>query len=94
MAFSVPAAGNFDLYFLEDTGGAPRRLTSDPGADFAPARSPEGDALYFGSTRSGAWQIRRHDLRDGSERPLTERGGRVAQVSPDGRYLYYVKAII
>jgi Tol biopolymer transport system component len=91
IAFATPADGNFDVYVVDVDATTPRRLTTHPSEDFAPCWSPGGRSIYFGSTRSGRWQIWRFDLDDGTTHQITVNGGRAAQVSPDGRYLYYIK---
>jgi Tol biopolymer transport system component len=91
IAFATPLSGNFDLFLVDAEASSPRRATEHPAEDFAPAWSPDGRAIYFGSTRSGEWQIWRLELDGGSEQQVTANGGRVAQVSPDGRFLYYGK---
>jgi Tol biopolymer transport system component len=91
IAFATPAEESFDLYLVDVESGEPRKLTDGPSEDFAPAWAPDGKTLYFGSTRSGDWQIWRLDLGSGVLAQVTRGGGRVAQVSPDGRSLYFVK---
>ena len=72
--------------------GDRRRLTRHDGEDFAPSWSPGGDQVYFGSTRSGGWQIWSVSTADRNAEPVqvTRFGGRAAQMSDDA--LWYVKA--
>ncbi len=53
LAFSTDLEGSFHLYRMPSTGGDPERLTSDPGGDFQPSWSPNGDELAFHSLRTG-----------------------------------------
>jgi Tol biopolymer transport system component/DNA-binding winged helix-turn-helix (wHTH) protein len=92
IAFATPASGNFDLFLIGVESGEPQRITTDPSEDFAPSWTPDGNALHFGSTRSGEWQIWRLDLDSGVAVQVTREGGRVAQVSPDGESLYFMKS--
>jgi hypothetical protein len=69
-------------------GGAPQRLTTDPGDEAAPSLSADGAWLYFASRRSGAWQVHRRRLATGEESQLTQDGGYAALESADGRWLY------
>jgi len=70
--FRHPAGGNFDIYLVEADSATPLRLTTDPAEDFAPSWAPAGEAIYFGSSRSGEWQMWRFDLDD--ENPGVQRG--------------------
>jgi Tol biopolymer transport system component len=45
---------NSDLFVVAVSGGAPRRITSNPGADNGPAYSPDGRYLAFGPSEHPA----------------------------------------
>ncbi len=49
--------GNSDIWIVPTSGSDPRRLTAAPGADNNPRWSPNGKAIAFISTRSGAPQV-------------------------------------
>lgn len=74
LAYSSNRDGNYELY-LQAIGETPRRsperLTNDPALDARPSFSPNGQALVFESTRSGAPQIWLMDLRSRKVRQLT-----------------------
>lgn len=70
--------GNWELYAIELSDGASRRITNDPGFDGYADWSPDGRYLYFG--RSG--DLLRFDLETGTEQPLGEGGA--LRLSPDG----------
>lgn len=63
--------GRTDIWVLDVAGGEPRRLTQDSASDFDPQWSPDGQWVYFLSTRSGSSQIWR----------IAARGGEAQQVS-------------
>ncbi|MEM8995726.1 MAG: S9 family peptidase [Acidobacteriota bacterium] len=79
--------GRTDLWLQAVAGGEPRRLTSDPGGDSHPRWSPDGDEIYFMSSRSGSSQVWSIGTAEGAEpQAVTEMpldvGGFV--VAPDG----------
>ena len=61
-----------DLWITNVAGGTPRRLTTDPAGDFAPRWSPDGDTLYFLSTRSGSSQVWRLNPNGGAPEAVTD----------------------
>ena len=92
IAFDSTKDGNPEIYIIPAAGGAARRLTTNPAADFMPSYSPDGQWIYFGSDRSGTAQIWKMRASDGSRAEVvTRNGGRVGFVSPDSRILYFVK---
>jgi TolB protein len=82
--------GNLDIYLLELATGQLSRLTDDPGIDTEAVFSPDGNAVYFTSDRSGSPQIYRMTP-GSSEKPrrVTFTGSYNARprVSPDGKQL-------
>jgi dipeptidyl aminopeptidase/acylaminoacyl peptidase len=52
-----------DLWLVQADGSGLRRLTSDPASDTSAAWSPDGDTIYFLSTRSSSSQVWRLPLR-------------------------------
>jgi Tol biopolymer transport system component/DNA-binding winged helix-turn-helix (wHTH) protein len=80
------------IYVINASGGKPRAITSGSYNDVAPSWSADGQYLYFGSNRSGSWQIWRVQV-DGSHAPqqITTNGGMFAMVSGDGQRIYYTK---
>src|SRR6185503_20478781 len=49
--------GRTDLWMVIAGGGALTRLTSDPASDDNPRWAPDGQSLYFLSSRSGSSQV-------------------------------------
>lgn len=79
------------IYCVPTGGGEPRRLTTGPKQDTAPAWSPDGTRLAFVSDRAGKPQVFVLDLRGGEARQLTdaEEGAGGPQWSPDGALILY-----
>ncbi len=75
-----------DLWVTDVTGGTPQRLTTDPAGDFNPRWSPDGDAIYFLSARSGSSQVWRVSPAGGAPEQVTDLPLNLANltVSPDG----------
>jgi len=91
LAFDSDVEGNSDIYLMPAAGGEPRRLTRDPGADFAPSFSPDGREVAFHSTRHGTRDLFMINADGTGEMRLTsgpdeEQCGRF---SPDGLRIVY-----
>ena len=48
--------GRGDIYIIPARSGAPLRITNHPADDLVPTWSRDGQAIYFGSTRSGTFR--------------------------------------
>jgi len=77
---------------LPEQERTPKRLTQIDTADSSPAWSPDGKSLYYSSRAktgetNNIWRI---DLKTGNRTRITEKGGLMPAVSPDGRYLAFV----
>jgi dipeptidyl aminopeptidase/acylaminoacyl peptidase len=87
---------NCQIFVIGADGGTPRRLTTSFGENCAPSWSRDGKSIYFGSSRSGDFQVWKVSVRSG-ETPsqpavqITQGGGFRAFESADGKYLYYAK---
>ena len=66
-----------------------RRITTDPTDEVVPHYSLDGHWIYFGSNRSGSWQIWKVPSDGGSAVQITREGGMSAVESADGQFLYY-----
>ena len=53
--------------------------------------SHDGKSIYFGSDRSGEWQVWKMPAEGGNATQITQHGGAVAFESLDGRVVYYSK---
>lgn len=92
IAFDARVNSFAHIYVIGTHGGKPRAITHGSFNDVAPSWSVHGKFLFFGSNRSGSWQIWKVPV-DGSRAPrqITSSGGLVALESGDGRSIYYTK---
>ncbi len=95
IAFDSRPRGFSDIYVISSDGGAPRRVTSSSADDVVPSWSVDGKWLYFGSNRSGTWEIWRVAAQgESAQAPavqITKQGGFAAFEGEDGKWLYYAK---
>jgi Tol biopolymer transport system component len=92
VAFDCPKAGNSDIYVISAEGGPLRQITTEPSADVRPSWSRDGRWIYFGSNRTGDWQIWKSPPHGGQAVQVTkDKGAREAFESLDGKFVYYVK---
>jgi TolB protein len=84
---------DYDIFIKPIAGGRERNLTRSPGLDDGPDVSPDGQWIYFNSTRSGNMKIWRMRA-DGSnpEQVTFEADTRdwFPHPSPDGKWLVFV----
>lgn len=86
---------NCQIYVIGADGGTPRQLTRS-GENCAPSWSRDGKFVYFGSSKSGDFQIWRTSALTGetasqSAVQITQGGGFRGFESADGKYLYFAK---
>ena len=93
IAFDSNAAGEFDIYVVGANGGKPQRMTTDPANDGNPSWSHDGQWIYFDSARAGAQQVWKMPANGGEAVQVTKDGGFAPLESPDGKFLYYTKAL-
>ena len=81
-----------DIYLINSDGSGLQRLITDSADDLEPSWSSNGEWIYFGSNRTGSFEIWR--MRPGGSPPerVTYNGGYHAVESKDGRFLYYAKS--
>ena len=92
VALNDPEADTRDLWILSRTNGERRRLTSDPADEMNPIWSPDGNWIYFTSTKSGARNIYRTPAKGvgPTEAVLTsDEDLNLEDISSDGRFLVF-----
>jgi Tol biopolymer transport system component/tRNA A-37 threonylcarbamoyl transferase component Bud32 len=77
------------VYQIGAGGGMPKRLTSGGGAFW----SGDGRHIYFDSERSGRKEVWKIPAGGGPEIQVTRNGGAASVESPDGKTLYFLKAV-
>jgi dipeptidyl aminopeptidase/acylaminoacyl peptidase len=88
---------NSDLWLVPVTGGTPRRITTNPAYDGAPAYSPDGKYIAYRSQRRAGFEADRfeimlYDRANGSTRSLTpafDRSAGAVTWAPDSRSIYF-----
>lgn len=92
LAFDARPDQRSHIYSIHLDGGAPYALTSGDYNDIVPRWSHDGHWIYFGSNRSGDWQIWKVASGGGRPEQVTHQGGFVGEESPDGQWIYFAKA--
>jgi Tol biopolymer transport system component len=85
--------GNEDIWVLDATSGASRRLTFDPATDEGAVWSPDGKKIVFQSNRGGHWDLYvKASDGSGNDQLLlkTDEDKSPESWSGDGRYLLYI----
>jgi Tol biopolymer transport system component len=93
IVFDVTDTTNADIYVMGADGARVRRLTTEPSRDFVPSWSRDGKWIYFGSDRSGTYEIWRIPSGGGAASRVTKNGGYGAWESPDRESLYVAKYV-
>ena len=91
IAFESRESELSDIYIIDADGGMPVPVVAEGSREKRPSWSRDGQSLYFGSDRSGQWQIWRHSLTSGDATQITEHGGLAGWESEDRSKLYYTK---
>ncbi len=83
--------GRTDLYLVGIDGQGLRRLTTHPSGDFNPRWAPDGETIYFLSTRSGSSQVWKIAAGGGEAEQVSDLPLDLGNllVSPDGAHLAF-----
>jgi serine/threonine protein kinase len=84
--------GHYDVWTTRVDGSGLQRVTFDPADENTPSFSRDGRFLYYGSNRTGRYEIWRVPVAGGQEKQVTRNGGFLPFESLDGRTLYYKRA--
>jgi Tol biopolymer transport system component len=90
IVFDSVEAGDWNVYVIDAEGGIPHRLTPEPSDEYRGVWSRDGRWIYFGSNRGGRPGIWRIPAEGGPAVQVTRRDAVHADMSWDGRHLYYV----
>jgi Tol biopolymer transport system component len=92
IAFDVNIGNSQNIFVAAVGSGEPRRVTEGNGKNIVPTWSPDGRWIYYTSSVTDAQMIWRVPAAGGEPRQITRHGGYSVKVSPDGKYLYYLKS--
>jgi Tol biopolymer transport system component len=90
IAFSVPGADGSSIVTVGAAGSRPELVPGSHKCGYF-TWSHDGRTIYFTSNRSGSTQIWKIGLKGGDAVQVTDTGGRIPAVSPDGNTLYYLR---
>jgi Tol biopolymer transport system component len=90
VAFEIAKGKIHAIMLIGVQGAIPRQLTDGASNDVHPSWSRDGKSLYFGSDRSGSYQIWKASVDSGKALQVTHDGGFEALESADG-HLYYTR---
>ena len=91
VVFDVTTPNGSKIVSMNLHGGSPQVLTQDSFHSVCPSWSRDGKWIYFGSQRSGHWQVWKMPAQGGAAVQITRQGGHAALESIDGEYVYYSK---
>ena len=85
-------ADKYDIYKISPDGGDEVRLTSTPGLSDGPEFTPDGQWIYFNSTRTGLMQLWRMKPDGSQQEQVTndEWNNWFPHISPDGKWIAFI----
>ena len=91
--YSLENGGNVDIYRMQLSNGAVKRLTRSPAIETAPSFSPDGKQVVFESDRSGSQQLYIMSANGGDARRISFGSGRYGTPvwSPRGDMIAFTK---
>ena len=91
IAFDRRPEAHSQVYAVDVDGRNLHALTDGDFDNSVPSWSRDGRSIYFGSMRSGEWQLWKQKLDGGRAIQITQHGGFTAFESFDGKTLYYTR---
>src|ERR1700676_3644071 len=93
LSFDARAGEQSVIYLAPANSSAPPRPLAGPSEanDMLPSWSADGKFLYFGSSRSGRWDLWKQPVSGGRAEQVTRDGGFDAFETADRKYIYYSK---
>ena len=91
IAFDVHIGDHAQIFVADVASGLPRQITRSNASNIVPAWSPDGRWVYYTSTVTGTETVWRVPANGGEPSQITRRGGYSVKVSPDGKYLFYLR---
>jgi Tol biopolymer transport system component len=88
IVFDAAVDGNSDLYVVSESGGVPKRLTTEPSIELRPRWSQDGRWIYYSSNRTGRYEIWNMPADGGRAIQVTRGGGFEPFESIDGQSVY------
>ena len=85
--------GKTSIYTIDRETHRMRALVEHPSDETEPSWSRTGDWVYFSAMTDGSSQIWKVPADGGKSEQVTRHEGRLAQESPDGRYVYFQKGV-
>jgi Tol biopolymer transport system component len=86
------SSGNWDIYSIPSTGGEEKRLTTDAAREDGPEYSPDGQYIYFNSSRTGHMEIWRMRPDGSGQEQVTkdEMNSWFPHLSPNGQKMVFI----
>jgi Tol biopolymer transport system component len=91
IAFDRRPGPHSQIYVVDVEGRNLHAITSGDYEHSVPSWSRDGQSIYFGSMRTGEWQLWKQNLGDSSPVQITKHGGFTAFESYDRKTVYYTK---
>jgi Tol biopolymer transport system component/DNA-binding winged helix-turn-helix (wHTH) protein len=91
IAFDSTEQGRANIYVIDVASGVARRVISGDSTNVRPSWSRDGASIYFGSNRSGSWDVWKTTPEGRDPVQVTRGGGREAFEDLEGRFVYYTR---
>jgi Tol biopolymer transport system component/serine/threonine protein kinase len=91
IAYDARNGGHSQIFVVDAEGGTPTQITLGDFESQAPSWSADGEWIYFGSNRTGRYEIWKTSLRTRQTVQVTKQGGFYAEESPDGKFVFFDK---